>query len=149
MQKEIIESESIKSINLKYPSQVFRTPEDVVSKIKLILDSESKHQRDKEHFWVIGLDTKKRAKFLDLIALGTLNECIIHPREVFRLSIMHGVDSIILIHNHPSGDASPSRSDYEITDRLKNCGDLIGIQLIDHIIVGDNFFSFASNGLLK
>ncbi len=103
--------------------------------------------RDKEHFWAIGLDTKLGLKYVELVTLGTLDASLVHPREVFRYAIMKGVASIILGHNHPSGDTEPSYQDRDVTKRLATAGKLLGIQVIDHLIIGlsGDQFSFAES----
>ena len=110
---------------------------DVGKILWAILDSEDEVNRDKEHFWVIGLTTKNTVKFIDLVSLGTLSNSLIHPRETFRRSIIKGIASIIVGHNHPSGDPTPSREDLVISERLKSAGEIIGITLLDHVIIGE------------
>lgn len=113
------------------------TAQDIARILADILDLEDEVDRDKEHFWTIGLTTCNTIKFIDLVALGTLNNALIHPREVFRLAIMKAVDSIIVGHNHPSGNLTASRDDIAITERLKSAGDIIGIRLTDHVIISN------------
>ena len=83
-----------------------------------------------------------------MISLGSLTSSLVHPREVFKTAILQNSASIILIHNHPSGDPAPSNDDIEITQRLKTAGDSLGIKILDHIIVGDNYFSFLDQKML-
>jgi DNA repair protein RadC len=111
---------------------------DVAEVLSHILKSGDKLDRDKEHFWVIGLNTRNSIKFVELVSLGTLNASLIHPREVFRYSVMHGVCSIIIGHNHPSGNPEPSETDIETTKRLVNAGKILGIEILDHVIIGGN-----------
>lgn len=122
--------------------------EDISKIINSILELESEVDREKEHFWAIGLTTNNRIKYIDLVTLGTLNEALIHPRETFRLAVLKGVNCLIVCHNHPSGNLEASTGDIEITERLKKAGDILGIKLIDHIIIGDGFYSFQSEGLI-
>lgn len=105
--------------------------------LRSILATEPEHDQDKEHFWVIGLNAKNVIKFIDLTSLGTLSNSLIHPRETFRLAVQRGASSIIVGHNHPSGDPTPSRDDIAVTERLKSAGDILGIAVLDHVIVGD------------
>lgn len=121
---------------------------DISKIINSILESESEVDQEKEHFWAIGLTTNNRIKYIDLVTLGTLNEALIHPRETFRLAVLKGVNCLIVCHNHPSGNLEASTGDIEITERLKKAGDILGIKLIDHIIIGDGFYSFQSEGLI-
>lgn len=100
-------------------------------------------KNDKEHFMILHLDSKNRVVKDEVISIGTLNASIIHPREVFRSAIRENANSIILVHNHPSGDPNPSEEDKVITERLFDAGDLLDIEVLDHIIVGnDEFWSF-------
>jgi DNA repair protein RadC len=95
---------------------------------------------DREYFFVIHLNSKGKIIFIEIAHIGTLNSTIIHPREIFRTAIMNSTNSIILAHNHPSGDPSPSKEDIEITKILKECGDLLDIRVLDLIILGNNFY---------
>jgi len=102
---------------------------------------------DKEHFMILHLDTRNKIIKDEIISVGTLNSSIIHPREVFKSAIKESANSIILIHNHPSGDSKPSREDHEITDKLFSAGELLSIKVLDHVIIGkDNWYSFNDVG---
>ena len=124
-----------------------QTVQGVLSKV---LNSENEVDRMKEHFWVIGLSTRNAIQYIDLVSLGTLNASLVHPREVFRFSILKAVSSIILSHNHPSGNAEPSEEDLKITRRLVEAGKIIGIEVLDHIVIGDrdSFYSFKERGII-
>ena len=103
----------------------------------------------KEYFKIILLDTKNNIIKVSEISIGSLNSSIVHPREVFSEAIMNSSSSIILVHNHPSGESEPSHEDIVLTNRLVECGKIIGIKIIDHIIIGDGiFFSFKEEGLI-
>lgn len=91
----------------------------------------------REHFKITMLDTKNNIIGIEEVSIGNLNSSIVHPREVFKQAIKRSSSSIILVHNHPSGDPTPSREDINITKRLVECGDLLGIRVLDHIIIGD------------
>jgi DNA repair protein RadC len=98
---------------------------------------------DKEKIIVMYLDTKNRIIKHELVSMGTLNSSLIHPREIFKTAIKEGTNSIIIAHNHPSGDPTPSKDDRDITKALFSAGELLEIQLLDHVIVGkDNYYSF-------
>ncbi|MBU0708684.1 DNA repair protein RadC [Patescibacteria group bacterium] len=98
--------------------------------------------KKKEHFLLLSLDTRNRLISIDSISVGILNTSLAHPREVFYSAISRSAASIILVHNHPSGDPTPSKDDLEITDRLTKAGKIIDIQIIDHIIIcANNYFS--------
>lgn len=103
----------------------------------------------KEHFRIVLLDTKNQIIVTEEISVGTLNASIVHPRDVFKVAIKRNANSIILIHNHPSGDPTPSREDINITNRLADVGNLVGIKVLDHIIIGDNkYISFKERRLI-
>ena len=93
---------------------------------------------DQEEFLIAILDTKLCVRRVVRITRGTLDASLVHPREVFRPAIADCASAILLIHNHPSGDCTPSRQDREVTARLKQAGELLGINVIDHVIVGDS-----------
>ena len=86
---------------------------------------------------VAPLDTKHRPIHIEEATVGTIDASLIHPREVFRLAIHHGAQAVMIAHNHPSGDPTPSREDFVVTERLEEAAKIIGIQLLDHIVCGD------------
>lgn len=94
----------------------------------------------KEHFVCLFLNTKNHIIGKETLSIGTLNASLVHPREVFRAAIRVSSASIICIHNHPSGDPTPSTEDIQITKRLAEAGSLIGIEILDHLIIGDGIF---------
>lgn len=103
----------------------------------------------REHFRVVLLDTKNKVMGIEEISIGSLNTSLVHPREVFRPAIRKACASVILIHNHPSGDPTPSREDLDVTRRLVEAGKLVGIEVLDHLVIGDGkFVSFREKGLL-
>ena len=107
------------------------------------------HHLDREHFITITLDGSSRVIDTHTISIGTLNQSLVHPREVFYPAIKDKSAAIIIAHNHPSGQLFPSRADKQVTTRLKDAGKLIGIDVIDHIILTpDGFYSFQDEGLL-
>ena len=105
--------------------------------------------RDKEHFIALTLDGASRVINAHIISIGTLNQSLVHPREVFYPAIRERAAAIIIAHNHPSGQSSPSRADQEVTSRLRDAGRLLGIDIVDHIILtSGDYFSFSEEGLL-
>ena len=103
----------------------------------------------KEFFLCIHLDGQNRIVCLDRVSVGSLNQSIVHPREVFSPAVKESAAAVILVHNHPTGDPAPSPEDIAITRRLREAGDIMGIKVLDHIIVGDGeFMSFVERGLL-
>ena len=105
--------------------------------------------RKKEHFLALLLDGKNRVIREVQVSEGSLNQSIVHPREVFSPAVRESAAAIILVHNHPTGDPTPSREDIEITRRLRDAGDMMGIRVLDHIIVGDGrYHSFSDRGMI-
>ncbi len=131
-------------IKIKGKKQI-DNPEKIAEVLKSILLAEDENDRKKEHFWAIGLNSRNIIEYVELVSLGTINASIVHPREVFRLAMLKQATSIIISHNHPSGDSNPSEDDLAITKRLKNAGEILGIELLDHIIIGKEFYSFKDN----
>lgn len=103
---------------------------------------------EKEHFKIAILNTKKELSYLETITVGSIDKTIVEPREVFSIAIKRNAHTLILLHNHPSGDPKPSIQDIEITKTLKEAGLLLNIPVIDHIIIGDGrYFSFLEEGI--
>jgi DNA repair protein RadC len=131
--------------NLAYDDRyVIRSPEDgakyVMNDMRFLTQ---------EHFVCLYLNTKNQVIHKQTIFIGSLNASIVHPREVFKEALKRSAASIICLHNHPSGDPAPSREDIEVTKRLVECGKIIGIELLDHLIIGENkFVSLKEKGYL-
>ena len=103
--------------------------------------------KKQEYFYCVFLDTNKVVIKEKLLFIGTLDYSVVHPREVFKEATLVSASSIICIHNHPSGNVIPSKNDIEITKRLVSVGEMLGIKVIDHIIIGcQNYYSFLENG---
>lgn len=110
--------------------------------------AEIRDQR-REHFLCLYLNARNQVVHKEVISIGSLSASIVHPREVFRVALQHAVASIILAHNHPSGDVSPSKDDLELTRRLVKAGELMGIEVLDHLIIGaEQFVSLKEQGLM-
>ena len=106
-------------------------------------------QTDCECVVVLILNTRLRVKGHHFVSVGTLNEAMAHPREVFRIAIMEAAYGIVLMHNHPSGEPDPSQADVNLTSRIRDAGKLLQITVCDHVIIGQNrHFSFKEHGLL-
>ncbi len=119
-----------------------RAPKDIA---RMFMD-EMKHY-DREHFKAAFLNTKNQVIKVVTVSIGSLNASIVHPREILKPAIAVSAASIILVHNHPTGDPTPSREDVEFTRRFAKCGELIGIELLDHIVIGaDRFQSLKESG---
>ena len=116
---------------------------------KWVLKLQDEIDQDKEHMIVIGLKRNHRLKFIDIVSVGTLVGTMVSPREIFRRAITNAASTILIAHNHPSGNHTPSMQDISITKNLKEAGKIIDIQLCDHIIFSfDGFYSFANEGAL-
>ena len=110
-----------------------------------------KHLADeaKEHFLCLHMDNKNKILAVDIVSTGSLTASIVHPREIFKSALLTSAASIIMVHNHPSGDPKPSREDIEITGRIRKAGELLGIRVLDHIVIGDgDYVSFADQGFM-
>ena len=104
---------------------------------------------DREHFFMITLDSKNRTIGYHTISIGSLSTSIVHPREVFKPAILDNSAAVIFLHNHPSGDPAPSFEDRECTKRLTSAAQILGVKVLDHIIFGEtDYYSFADTGLL-
>ncbi len=120
-----------------------RGPEDVVAQVRDL------RRARREHFVVLLLNARNEMSRREVVSIGSLNASIVHPREVFTPAVTHGAASLILVHNHPSGDPEPSEEDLQITRRLVQAGELMGIQVLDHVVVAARgLVSFKSRGLL-
>jgi DNA repair protein RadC len=126
------------------------SPDNVTDILYGVLNAEPELDREKEHFWVIGLRSDNGLQFLEMVTLGTLTASLVHPREVFRNAIMKACASIIIAHNHPSGRTTPSPEDKTITKRMVTAGKLLDIPVLDHVIIGrqtnDSYYSFKVEG---
>lgn len=112
---------------------IIKKPDDVFDLMKA-----SFQDLDREHFKVIHLNTKNKVLKVETTAIGILSSSPVHPREVFKEAVKMNSAGLILTHNHPSGDPTPSQDDLRLTIRLREAGEILGIQIIDHIIFGDN-----------
>ncbi len=145
-------SSSIPQLKVVFCGSVCKTapryncPPQVVDAI-----AEDMRQLDREAFYVLHLNGKNQITSKELISLGSLNQSIVHPREVFKGALLNNSAAIIGVHNHPSGDPAPSIEDREITRRLRDCAEIVGVTFLDHIIVsfpstGTRYFSFVEHG---
>jgi DNA repair protein RadC len=127
----------------KRPKEI-RGPDDVVA-----LVSRTIRRDPREHFLVLLLNARHEAMAVETVSIGSLNASLVHPREVFRSAIVNSAASIVVARTHPSGDPEPSEEDLAITKRLVHCGELLGIQVLDHVIVAARgVVSFRSRQLL-
>jgi DNA repair protein RadC len=117
------------------PKRILKSPEDVAAEVNSQLKG-----KKKEHFLVLCLDTRNRLIDRKLVSMGSLDTSIVHPREVFKEAISSCAASVVFAHNHPSGDPEPSKEDVELTRRLVRAGEILGIDVLDHIIICDKSF---------
>ena len=123
-------------------SPVVKTPDDVAKVIGVRL-----RDKKKEYFLALLLDTRCRLIKTAEISVGSLDSSIVHPREVFKEAISASAASVVFVHNHPSGNAEASEDDIKLTKRLAEVGELMGIEVLDHIIIGENHVSLKRQGL--
>lgn len=129
-------------------------PRDMVSidspeSIAVLFMEELRHLKQ-ETFRILLLNAKGEVISTEIISTGELTSTLVHPREVFRPAVKKSAAAVVLVHNHPSGDPQPSREDIETTSRLQECGKMMGIRVIDHIVIGDGIYvSMMSEGLMK
>ncbi|MBI0578606.1 DNA repair protein RadC [Neobacillus cucumis] len=142
---DIVTLKLVKESSLLYKERSVRSPEDGYKLLSLFLSD-----KDREHFIVVSLDTKNQPVSINICHIGSLNASIVHPREVMKSAILSNAASILVGHNHPSGLVEPSREDIDVTKRLVEAGKIIGIDVLDHIIVGDGVYtSLKEKGYLK
>jgi DNA repair protein RadC len=135
----------VKEKNVYYENKTIRSPRDGADIIRQFIGD-----MDREVFVVACLDIKNKVANITTVSMGSLNASIVHPREVFKTAILSNAGSIIIGHNHPSGNPEPSFEDIGVTKRLVEAGKLLGIEILDHVIIGDdgNFTSLAEKRML-
>lgn len=132
---DIVSVYMVRENSFLYESRYITSPSEVVNMVNEHLKMD---KLDREAFVIIAVDSKCRPTHISTISIGSLNASIVHMREVFKMAILANAHSIIAVHNHPSGNPTPSNEDRKITKRLKDAGELLGIPLLEHIIVGEN-----------
>ena len=129
----------------KLPREI-RCPEEAYNAIRVTTNVQAEAQ---EVFGILILNTKNKIVAVHEISRGTLNSSMAHPREVFKPAVLHNAAAIICFHNHPSGDPEPSKEDVELSNRLVEAGKILGIEVFDHIIVGDDLYvSLKERGVI-
>lgn len=129
----IVSLKLIREATTLYQNRTINSPHDALELIEPFLQDQ-----DRECFLVVCLDTKNNPTTISVVSIGTLNSSLVHPREVYKVAILANANSVILGHNHPSGDPTPSKEDKEVTNRLIEAGKVLGIEVLDHVVVGDN-----------
>jgi DNA repair protein RadC len=141
---DIVTLKMVKESSILYPQRSVKSPEDAYELVKqFLIDS------DREIFLVVNLSTKNTPNSINVCHVGSLNSSIVHPREVMKAAILSNSASILIAHNHPSSDVTPSKEDIKVTKRLIKAGEILGIELLDHLIVGGgNYLSMKEKGYL-
>lgn len=141
---DIVSLRLVKESSLLYKDRSIRSPEDGYNLFKQFLG-----ELDREYFVVMCLDVKNQPTAINVCHIGSLNASLVHPREVMKAAILSNSASIIALHNHPSGQPEPSPEDIDVTKRLAEAGSIIGIELLDHLIVGDSrYVSLKDKGYI-
>jgi DNA repair protein RadC len=126
------------------PGATFRGARDVFNHFHMRL-----RDARQEHFFLVLLDSRRRFRGEVAVSQGTMDRALVHPRDVFGAAVREGASAVVIVHNHPSGDPSPSPEDINVTKRLAEAGTLVGIPLLDHVVIGEErYFSLAEQGLM-
>ena len=136
-----------KEVSMNYPSLSYaiKSPDDAAVIGKEFMGI---HEEPEEYMYMICMNMKNKVIGIFEISHGTVNASLVTPREVFQKALLANSVSIILMHNHPSGDPTPSREDIEVTKRLVEAGKIVGVEVLDHIIIGDRYNSLKEKGYL-
>lgn len=138
--------ELVKEVSVNYPRyNSLGNPEDIAEMMNDIFHA---NKQTEEVCHIICLNQKMKVQGIFEVSRGTVNSSCLNPREIFMKALLCGAVGIIVTHNHPSGDVSPSTEDINVTKRIKQAGEIIGIGLLDHIIIGESYYSFLSNNML-
>lgn len=142
---DIVSLRLVKETSLLYKDRAIRSPEDGYNLFKQFLG-----ELDREYFVVMCLDVKNQPTAINICHIGSLNASVVHPREVMKTAILSNSASILVAHNHPSGQPEPSPEDIDVTKRLSEAGKILGIELLDHLIIGeDRFISLKEKGYMS
>lgn len=140
----VVRLQMVKETIEYYGSKKVRSPADVEEVVRTFIG-----HADREVFLALYLSTANNINSIHVVSIGSLNQLVVHPRECFKAALLSNADAVILAHNHPSGEVIPSAEDKQITIKLRECGQLLNIRVLDHVIVGDKgYFSFQENALL-
>ena len=132
----IVSIKMVKESSFLYQTRQILSPNDAYEMIREQLEG-----LDREQFIIACLNTKNEPTNITVVSVGSLNKAIVHPREIFKTAILSNAASIMAFHNHPSGETTPSQQDIQLTNRLYEAGELLGIKLLDHLIIGDGTFT--------
>ncbi len=140
----IVSIKMVKESSILYKNRQILSPKDSVNLLKDFINDS-----DREMLIVCCLDTKNQPTCISIVSIGTINSSLVHPREVFKTAILSNSASIIMAHNHPTGDTCPSKEDIGITSKIKEVGKILGIELLDHLIIGyENYRSLKEDGYI-
>lgn len=144
---DIVRIQLVKERGIQYKGRYLRSPRDVSN---LMIDHLQMDQMERESLVAVAINIRHEPTHVEVVSTGSLTASIVHPREVFKMAILSNAYAIFLCHNHPSGDPRPSEDDRKITLRLKEAGELMGIPIIDHVVMGENgtFYSFKESGVI-
>ena len=127
-----------------YSSKKVQSPKDLEEVVRKFIGD-----ADREIFLAVNLSSANKINSIHIISIGSLNQSLVHPRECFKAALLCNAEAVVFAHNHPSGEVIPSLEDKQITTMLKQAGQLLGVRVLDHVIVGSNgCFSFQENNLL-
>ena len=141
---DIVSLRLVKESSLLYKDRAIRSPQDGYNLFKQFLG-----ELDREYFVVMCLNVKNQPTAINVCHIVSLNSSIVHPRELMKIAILSNAASIIVAHNHPSGNPKPSQEDIDVTRRLNDAGKLMGIDVLDHLVIGDeSFVSLKDEGYL-
>lgn len=141
----IIHLEMVKESRCLYGMRRFTDPKEAVETVRPLYE-----RADRELLFVLSLNAKLEPQALEIAAVGGVEECALDVRSIFKHALLNNASSVMCFHNHPSGDSSPSPADKRVTRRIEQAGKILGVELVDHIILGDKgtFYSFRQNGEL-
>ncbi len=141
----IVSVKQVKEKSIHYKPRSISSPNDIAGLFSSFIEDS-----DREQFIVCCLDAKNQPTDISIVSIGCLNSSIVHPREIFKIAILSNASSIIISHNHPSGNPEPSHEDIVMTNRLVEVGKIHGIKVLDHIIIGydKNYLSFKERGYI-
>lgn len=141
---DIVSLRLVKESSLLYKDRSIRSSEDAYNLFKQFLG-----ELDREYFVLMCLNVKNEPNAINVCHIGSLNSSIVHPREIMKSAVLSNAASILVLHNHPSGRPEPSQEDIDVTKRLVEAGNIMGIELLDHLVVGDDsFISLKDKGYM-
>lgn len=140
---DIVSLKLLKEKSMEYNFTSVKNPINVVKLAKELIG-----EVDREYVLVLNLNTNLEPNSIEVCGIGSLSEAVIHPREIFKSAILSSASKIIMVHTHPSGHVEPSLEDIQTTMRIRKAGEILGIPLVDHLILGNdtNYFSFTEHG---